>query len=143
MHIFLILYLCRCSQTSLTPSSSIQAAASVSRPLCLNSINSQRTLFASEYQSACVCVPYPRMQALNTLCECVQVCNVLRCLHASMECVCGCVRACKFCAPLFSLFPCSCAPLNMSDVLERDITTGAEREASSLSSPSPLYITSY
>lgn len=50
---------------------------------------------------------------------------------------------CKFCALLSSLFSCSRAPLNMSDVLERDITTGAEREASFLSLPSPLYITSY
>lgn len=112
----------------------------VSRPPCLNSINSQRTLFASEYQSACVCVwvLYLCRQTLSTLCKCVHVCNVWRCLHMST-----CVRACKFCALLFSLFPCSCAPLNMSDVLERDITTRAEREASSLSSPSPLYITSY
>lgn len=56
----------------------------VSRPQCLNSINSQRTLFASEYQSACVGVLYLCMQALSTLCKCVQVCNVLRCLHMSL-----------------------------------------------------------
>lgn len=71
--------------------------------------------------------------------KCVRVCNVLRCL-----CQCRvCVFVHRFRALLFSLFPCSCAPLNLSDALERDITTGAEREASSLSSPSPLYITSY
>lgn len=70
--------------------------------------------------------------------------SVMCCVVGLFQCsVCVCVRACGFCALFFSLFPCSCAPLNMSDVLERDITTGAEREASSLSSPSPLYITSY
>lgn len=70
----------------------------------------------------------------------VQVWNVLWCLRMP---VCMCVSAYEFCVLLFSLFSCSCAPLNMSDVLERDITTGAEREASSLSSLSPQYITSY
>lgn len=51
----------------------------VSRPLCLNSINSQRNLFASEYQSACLCVPYLCMQALSTLCKCVMYCIVCIC----------------------------------------------------------------
>lgn len=40
----------------------------------------------------------------------------------------------------FPSFRCSC-PLNMSDDLERGITSGAEREDCSLSSPSLLYIT--
>lgn len=70
---------------------------------------------------------------VNTLVECVWVCV---CARVCVQCI------QVMCSP-FPPLPCSCAPLNMSDVLERGITTGAEREASSLSSPSPLYITPY
>lgn len=60
---------------------------------------------------------------------------VILCVHQSDVHVCvGWTQG--MCSP----FPCSC-PLNMSDVLARGITSGAEREAHSLSSPSPLYIT--
>lgn len=37
-----------------------------------------------EYQSACVCVLRLCMRALSTLCKCVRVCSVLRCLHMSV-----------------------------------------------------------
>lgn len=91
----------------------------------------------------CVCVFSICACKLWALCasvyKSVMCCVVCICQRR----ICVCVGACECCALLFSLFPCSRAPLNMSDVLERDITTGAEREASSLSSPSPLYITSY
>lgn len=63
------------------------------------------------------------------------------CICHCRQCVCVCVQ--EVCGLLFSPLSCSRAPLNMSDVLEKDITTGAEREAGSLSSPSPLYITSH
>lgn len=120
----------------------------VSRPSRRNSINSQRTLFASEFRSACVCT-------------CISVCllsiwafklwALCASVHKSVMCCVVVLCQCSVCVfvhvsiVLFfsSLIPCSCAPLNMSDVLERDITTGAEREVSSLSSPCPLYITSY
>lgn len=50
----------------------------VSGPLCLNSINSQRTCYASVYQSACMCVLYLCMQALSTLCKCTSLkCGVM------------------------------------------------------------------
>lgn len=119
---------------SLTPSFSWLPFV-VSKPVWLNSIKSHRTLFA-EYPNACVCASFMCLQ-LWVLFESARGSNVLLCLHM---CVFG---ACKFRALLSSPFSCSCAPLNMSDVLERDITTGAEREASFLSLPSPLYITSY
>lgn len=95
------------------------------RPPCLDSINFQRILLVSECVLYLACKLWPA-------CACrvvrIQQCGVCLCMHA-------------LCSP--SLFPCSCAPLNMSDVLERDITTGAQREASSLSSPLPPYITTY
>lgn len=77
-------YLCQCSLVFFPFSSVLSLLLSfspcpsrvqlpVSRPPCLNSINSQRTPFVFECQSACVCVLYLRMQALSTLCKCVQV----------------------------------------------------------------------
>lgn len=72
--------------------------------------------------------------------------SVIFCIVCICHCrLCARTRVCvqEDCALLFSPLSCSRAPLNMSDVLEKDITTGAEREAGSLSSPSPLYITSH
>lgn len=78
----------------------------VSRPLCLNSINSQRTPLASEYQSACLCILYVCVRAESTLCKCVQISNFLHCLHMSLDCVCSCmsfVLSCSLCSLVAAL----------------------------------------